>query len=36
MNYIEFTVLKTFTSEFKLRTNPVKAFNAERVCGSRQ
>ena len=27
MNYIEFTVLKAFTSEFKLRTNPVKAFN---------
>ena len=24
---IEFTVLKAFTSEFKLRTNPVKAFN---------
>ena len=30
MNYIEFTVLKAFTSEFKLRTNPVKAFN--RTC----
>ena len=27
MNYIEFTVLKAFTSEFKLQTNPVKAFN---------
>ena len=27
MNCIEFTVLKAFTSEFKLRTNPVKAFN---------
>ena len=27
MNYIEFTVLKAFISEFKLRTNPVKAFN---------
>ena len=27
MNYIEFTALKAFTSEFKLRTNPVKAFN---------
>ena len=27
MNHIEFTVLKAFTSEFKLRTNPVKAFN---------
>ena len=27
MNYIEFTVLKAFTSELKLRTNPVKAFN---------
>ena len=27
MNYIEFTVLKAFTSEFKLRTNPFKAFN---------
>ena len=27
MNYIEFTVLKAFTSEFKLRINPVKAFN---------
>ena len=27
MNYIEFTVLKAFTSEFRLRTNPVKAFN---------
>ena len=27
MNYIQFTVLKAFTSEFKLRTNPVKAFN---------
>ena len=27
MNEIEFTVLKTFTSEFKLRTNPLKAFN---------
>ena len=25
--YIEFTVLKAFTSELKLRTNPVKAFN---------
>ena len=25
MNYIEFTVLKAFTSEFKLRTNPVCA-----------
>ena len=24
MNYTEFTVLKAFTSEFKLRTNPVK------------
>ena len=27
MSYIEFTVLKDFTSEFKLRTNPVKVFN---------
>ena len=27
MNYIEFTVLKAFTSEFKLRNNPVKAFS---------
>ena len=27
MNFIEFTVLKAFKSEFKLRTNPVKAFN---------
>ena len=27
MNYIEFTVLKAFKCEFKLRTNPVKAFN---------
>ena len=27
MNYIEFTVLKAFTSEFKLHTNPVKTFN---------
>ena len=27
INYIEFTVLKAFTSEFKLRTKPVKAFN---------
>ena len=27
MNYIKFTALKAFTSEFKLRTNPVKAFN---------
>ena len=27
MNCIEFTVLKALTSEFKLRTNPVKAFN---------
>ena len=27
MNYIEFTFLKAFTSEFKLRTNPIKAFN---------
>ena len=27
MNCIEFTVLKVFTSEFKLRTNPVNAFN---------
>ena len=27
MNYIEFTGLKAFTSEFKLRTNPIKAFN---------
>ena len=27
MNYIEFTVLKAFTSEFKFRTNPVKAFS---------
>ena len=27
MNYIEFTVLKAFTSEFKLRTNPIKALN---------
>ena len=27
MNYIEFTVLKAFISEFKLCTNPVKAFN---------
>ena len=26
MNYIEFTGLKAFTSEFKLRTNPIKAF----------
>ena len=31
MNYIEFTVLKAFTSEFKLRTNPVKAFNGTSV-----
>ena len=30
MNHIEFTVLKAFTSEFKLRTNPVKRFN--RMC----
>ena len=30
MNYIEFTVLKAFTSEIKLHTNPVKAFNG--VC----
>ena len=28
--YIEFTILKAFTSELKLRTNPVKAFN--RMC----
>ena len=27
MNYIEFTGLKAFTSEFKLCTNPIKAFN---------
>ena len=27
INYIEFTVLKAFTSEFKLRSNPVKDFN---------
>ena len=27
MNYIEFTVSKAFISEFKLPTNPVKAFN---------
>ena len=27
MNYIEFTVCKAFTCEFKLHTNPVKAFN---------
>ena len=27
MNHIEFTGLKAFTSEFKLRTNPIKAFN---------
>ena len=27
MNYIEFTGLKAFTSEFKLRTNPIKAFS---------
>ena len=27
MNYIEFTGLKAFTSEFKLRTNSIKAFN---------
>ena len=27
MNYTEFTVLKALTSEFKLRTNPVKAFD---------
>ena len=27
MNYIKFTGLKAFTSEFKLRTNPIKAFN---------
>ena len=27
MNYIEFTVLKAFTSDLKLRTNPVKALN---------
>ena len=27
MNYIEFTVLKVFTSDLKLRTNPVKALN---------
>ena len=27
MNYIEFTGLKAFTSEFNLRTNPIKAFN---------
>ena len=27
MSYIEFTVLKAFTSEFKLRTNPIKAFS---------
>ena len=27
MNYIEFTGLKAFTSEFKLRTNRIKAFN---------
>ena len=31
MNYIEFTGLKAFTSEFKLRTNPIKAFNGTRV-----
>ena len=27
MNKIEFTVLKAFTSQLKLRTNTVKAFN---------
>ena len=27
MNCIKFTGLKAFTSEFKLRTNPIKAFN---------
>ena len=27
MNYTEFTGLRAFTSEFKLRTNPIKAFN---------
>ena len=27
MNYIEFTVLKAFASELKLRTNSVRAFN---------
>ena len=27
MNYIEFSVLKAFTSVFKLHTNPLKAFN---------
>ena len=27
MNYIEFTGLKAFTSEFKLRTYPIKSFN---------
>ena len=27
MNYVEFTVLKAFTSEFKLCTKPVKTFN---------
>ena len=31
MNYIEFTVLKAFTSEFKLPTNTVKAFNGMSV-----
>ena len=27
MNYIGFTVLKAFTPELKLHTNPAKAFN---------
>ena len=31
MNYIEVTGLKAFTSEFKLRINPVKAFNGTSV-----
>ena len=31
MNSFEFTVLKAFTSEFKLRTNPVKAVNGRCV-----
>ena len=31
MNYIEFTVLKAFTSEFKLRTNPVRLSGAESI-----
>ena len=31
MNWIEFTVFKALTPEFKLRTNPVKAFNGRCV-----